>query len=411
MKMSVMMAAGLAAACGAAFGADPSSVLTMNPGFLDTSGDGVPGDGWQSFGAASVDFDFFGDGHPGHGALYGDNVGNSGGVFQTGIPASGGVTYEMTIKIQWETEWDARTFLALEFYAADDATKLGEEVVEIFDSPIFAGAGYRRFDLSATAPAGTVFVRPVVSFSDAQSSGASRAATVDNILVREADDVLNLNPSFGDIAGDGTTGEQWGQFGAANVFLDFFNNGNPGHATLFADNPGNFGGVFQTGIPAVPGEAYTFTVDVAFEENWDAVTFFGLEFFGSDDGFLLAETAVEIIENPGAGYTTYRIDAVAPADFTAFVRPIVRFFEAVGSGGGKAALVDNAVVQLTSTVDPGCSAADFAEPSGVLNFFDVSAFIAAFNAQNPDADLAAPLGTFNFFDVSAFIALYNAGCP
>jgi hypothetical protein len=152
-------------------------------------------------------------------------------------------------------------------------------------------------------------------------------------------------------------------------------------------------------------------VDVAFEENWDAVTFFGLEFFGSDDGFLLAETAVEIIENPGAGYTTYRIDAVAPADFTAFVRPIVRFFEAVGSGGGKAALVDNAVVQLTSTVDPGCNAADFAEPFGVLNFFDVSAFIAAFNAQNPDADLAAPLGTFNFFDVSAFIALYNAGCP
>ena len=25
----------------------------------------------------------------------------------------------MTIKIQWETEWDARTFLALEFYAAE----------------------------------------------------------------------------------------------------------------------------------------------------------------------------------------------------------------------------------------------------------------------------------------------------
>ena len=48
---------------------------------------------------------------------------------------------------------------------------------------------------------------------------------------------------------------------------------------------------------------------------------------------------------------------------------------------------------------------------GLLNFFDVSGFIAAYNAQDPAADLAAPFGTFNFFDVSAYISLYNAGCP
>ena len=55
--------------------------------------------------------------------------------------------------------------------------------------------------------------------------------------------------------------------------------------------------------------------------------------------------------------------------------------------------------------------ADLAAPFGVLNFFDVSAFIAFYNAQNPRADFAAPFGVFNFFDVSAFIAAYNAGCP
>lgn len=55
--------------------------------------------------------------------------------------------------------------------------------------------------------------------------------------------------------------------------------------------------------------------------------------------------------------------------------------------------------------------ADFAEPIGSLNFFDVSAFIAAFNAGDPRADLAAPFGTFNFFDVSAFLSYYNGGCP
>jgi hypothetical protein len=48
---------------------------------------------------------------------------------------------------------------------------------------------------------------------------------------------------------------------------------------------------------------------------------------------------------------------------------------------------------------------------GVLNFFDLSRYIALFNASDPAADLAAPFGTLNFFDVAAYIALYNAGCP
>ncbi len=48
---------------------------------------------------------------------------------------------------------------------------------------------------------------------------------------------------------------------------------------------------------------------------------------------------------------------------------------------------------------------------GVLNFFDVSAFISLYNSQNPDADLAAPFGVFNFFDVAEYISAYNDGCP
>ena len=55
--------------------------------------------------------------------------------------------------------------------------------------------------------------------------------------------------------------------------------------------------------------------------------------------------------------------------------------------------------------------ADLAEPFGTLNFFDISAYIALFNAGDPAADLAEPTGTINFFDISAFIAAFNAGCP
>ncbi len=47
---------------------------------------------------------------------------------------------------------------------------------------------------------------------------------------------------------------------------------------------------------------------------------------------------------------------------------------------------------------------------GVLDFFDVSAFLTAYNANQPAADFTGD-GQYNFFDVSAFLGAYNAGCP
>ncbi len=55
--------------------------------------------------------------------------------------------------------------------------------------------------------------------------------------------------------------------------------------------------------------------------------------------------------------------------------------------------------------------ADLAPPFGVLNFFDIAAYIALFNAGDPRADLAPPFGVINFFDLSTYIGLFNAGCP
>ncbi len=46
----------------------------------------------------------------------------------------------------------------------------------------------------------------------------------------------------------------------------------------------------------------------------------------------------------------------------------------------------------------------------MLNFFDVSAFLSAYNSMDPIADFTGD-GMFNFFDVSAFLSAYNAGCP
>ncbi len=57
---------------------------------------------------------------------------------------------------------------------------------------------------------------------------------------------------------------------------------------------------------------------------------------------------------------------------------------------------------------PNCPA-DFTG-DGVLNFFDVSAFLQAFAANDPLADFTND-GIMNFFDVSAFLQAFSAGCP
>jgi hypothetical protein len=58
-----------------------------------------------------------------------------------------------------------------------------------------------------------------------------------------------------------------------------------------------------------------------------------------------------------------------------------------------------------------CSPADLAAPFGQLTFGDISAFLAAFDAQDPAADLASPFGQFTFGDISAFLAAFSTGCP
>ena len=58
---------------------------------------------------------------------------------------------------------------------------------------------------------------------------------------------------------------------------------------------------------------------------------------------------------------------------------------------------------------PGLCPADLND-DGALDFFDVSAFLTAYNAMDPVADFNSD-GMFNFFDVSAFLSTFNAGCP
>lgn len=79
---------------------------------------------------------------------------------------------------------------------------------------------------------------------------------------------------------------------------------------------------------------------------------------------------------------------------------------------GLAELLSPGLTDATLAVPyrPACPA-DFADPQGVLNFFDISAFLSEFVAGGPGADIARPFGEHNFFDIAAYINLFTLGCP
>jgi hypothetical protein len=162
---------------------------------------------------------------------------------------------------------------------------------------------------------------------------------------------LLVNPGFEDLDLDGNFGDSWGSFGAAG-FNAFF--GPNGHASLFSDNPGNFGGVFQTGIAGTEGTEYQFDLlDVRLEDNIDANYRFGLEFFAADDATKLGDALAPLsLATTGDGLS-FSMTAFAPAG-TAFVRPIIQYDNVVSTAGGQ----ENAFVfEASLTVIPAPSTA------------------------------------------------------
>lgn len=134
---------------------------------------------------------------------------------------------------------------------------------------------------------------------------------------------------------------------------------------------------------------------------------------------------VEISNNAGITWTTLEVVGPSTAESSGgwfdssfrvadFVAPtsavVVRFIaEDAGEGSVIEAAVDAFSISGLSCENPATCPADLTG-DGVLNFFDVSAFLAAFSNGDLVADFTGD-GTLNFFDVSEFLAAYSAGCP
>ncbi len=76
------------------------------------------------------------------------------------------------------------------------------------------------------------------------------------------------------------------------------------------------------------------------------------------------------------------------------------------TGVGTGAIVDAGAYEY----QPAMSCPADLNGDGMLDFFDVSAFLQAYSAQSPAADFNND-GQWDFFDVSAFLVAYTQGCP
>ncbi len=145
---------------------------------------------------------------------------------------------------------------------------------------------------------------------------------------------LLTNPGFEDTNTDGNYGDGWGSFGSAG-FHAFF--GANGHASFFSDGNGNWGGVYQQGIAATPGQSFQFDLtDVRIESNTNANYRFGLEYYQADDGTKIGEDIVPMSLAVTGDGLSFSMSATAPNDpLLAYVRPIILFDNAVSAGQGQ----------------------------------------------------------------------------
>lgn len=108
---------------------------------------------------------------------------------------------------------------------------------------------------------------------------------------------------------------------------------------------------------------------------------------GQEDRFVLL--AEDLTYAGGFWFGGFRCEPDATGGY---IPPAMFAQQLIGPGGGS----------VCCPVDFNCD--------GALNFFDISAYLAAFSSQDPAADFTGD-GAFNFFDISGFLADFSAGCP
>lgn len=110
----------------------------------------------------------------------------------------------------------------------------------------------------------------------------------------------------------------------------------------------------------------------------------------------------------GSNQTAFTLHQVQ-MPFNAFGTDLQVRITANGADASDVWYIDDVAITEDLITEPPSCPQDL-DGNGLLNFFDISAFLGLFNAQDPVADWDNN-GLFNFFDISAYLASFNAGCP
>ena len=125
------------------------------------------------------------------------------------------------------------------------------------------------------------------------------------------------------------------------------------------------------------------------------------------------ETGLDFAPNGTLYAVVQGFDEVSPDVFVEISSHLYTIDPIVGSAVDLGVIEsDQAWDAVTIVIDTAANDACSADLTGdgSLDFFDVSAFLTAFGAQDPLADFTGD-GSFDFFDVSAFLVAFGAGCP
>ena len=167
---------------------------------------------------------------------------------------------------------------------------------------------------------------------------------------------------------------------------------------VMAANPG----VGVGPVPVAGGSVLFPAVPTALSGTLDAQ--YNIFLVGSGSEMIDLSTLPEAAEDIDATVTV--MDSVLEVSTTIAVdvtQPLMLDETEVGT----VRVVGTTTVVATAEI-PGCPADLTGD--GTLDFFDLSAYLTAFGAQDPSADLTGD-GSWDFFDLSAYLALFGAGCP
>ena len=323
--------------------------------------------------------------------------------------------------------------------------------VQIFKLLPSDGAAGDQFGWSIAIADGVVAVGAQSDDDNGSNSGsvylfdASTGVQIDKLLPNDGD--------VGDLFGYSVAIDNG--VVAVGAYLDDANGGSSGSAYLFnaatgvqtakllpSDGVGgdNFGYsiAMADGIVAVgmrlddengsnSGSAYTFNASNGLQiaklitDDGAAHDHFGYSIAISDGVVAVGSRLDDDIDNGGDSGSAYLFDAATGVQITKLLASDGSAANEFGYSIG----IDNGVVVVGAHQDndngsnsgsayvftvPGEDCPADLTGDGILNFFDISAFLSAFASGDPIADITDD-GVYDFFDVSAFLQLFAAGCP